>query len=674
MTQASPQPHYRQIEQALRERIVDPAAGRPPAIRRRALRRVRRQPDDRPQRHAAAGRGRPGRAASRAGQLRRRTPGAPAGEPADDVHPGDAPGRTRPELAGPDQGRPSRVDRRGRAPRHRGRASRSSTCAGCAWRTVSRSRSRSTVLIGACAEAVMTADLAKGSLHETLGGAGIVLRRGTSTIRRGRRDRGGRPTARGPARRPAPRRAPGHRRRARPTRSRRPSRATRPTATGSSSSSTSKDRTSSAPASPRARRRAPSDERRSRRRRSRGRLVLDDRVAHWPDHDRGRPDRRASTSTTSRRRTARTSRPGFVDVHVHGWGGHDAMGDATALDGMARRLLAAWRHVVPADGGDGAARRRSSRSPTASAPGCRTRRRTGPTRSGSTSRDRSSPPARRGAHDPAAPAARRPTSPAPTLEPLVDGLRLITIAPELPGAPDLIALVPSAAASRSRSATPAATLDDARAGYAAGATATTHLFNAMSGVDHRAPGLAAGGAARRRGRTSSSSPTAIHVHPALWPLITRVKPPDRLLLVSDAVALAGTGDGLGPTRRARGRGRRRPRDARRARPPWPDPCSPSTRPSATSWPPGCRCRPRSPPPAATRWPCSASRTAAGSPSGQRADLVELDADLAVRRVMRAGRWVVAGGQRRRPQRGGIAANVRSMSSSTRTVASVTTSR
>jgi len=30
--------------------------------------------------------------------------------------------------------------------------------------------------------------------------------------------------------------------------------------------------------------------------------------------------------------------PGFVDVHVHGWGGHDAMGDTGALDGMARAL------------------------------------------------------------------------------------------------------------------------------------------------------------------------------------------------------------------------------------------------------------------------------------------------------------------------------------------------
>ena len=41
--------------------------------------------------------------------------------------------------------------------------------------------------------------------------------------------------------------------------------------------------------------------------------------------------------------------PGFVDIHVHGWGGHDAMGDEAALDGMARALAAPRRDLVPAD-------------------------------------------------------------------------------------------------------------------------------------------------------------------------------------------------------------------------------------------------------------------------------------------------------------------------------------
>lgn len=40
----------------------------------------------------------------------------------------------------------------------------------------------STVLIGACADAVMRADLTRGSLHEALAGGGFVLRRGTGTI------------------------------------------------------------------------------------------------------------------------------------------------------------------------------------------------------------------------------------------------------------------------------------------------------------------------------------------------------------------------------------------------------------------------------------------------------------------------------------------------------------
>ncbi len=88
----------------------------------------------------------------------------------------------------------------------------------------------------------------------------------------------------------------------------------------------------------------------------------------------------------------------------------------------------------------------------------------------------------------------------------------------------------------------AATVEEARAGYAAGGTSTTHLFNAMTGLDHRAPGLAAA-ALVDDGAYVELIADGIHVDRALWPIITRLKPVDRLLLVSDAIALAGMGDG-----------------------------------------------------------------------------------------------------------------------------------
>ncbi len=100
----------------------------------------------------------------------------------------------------------------------------------------------------------------------------------------------------------------------------------------------------------------------------------------------------------------------------------------------------------------------------------------------------------------------------------------------------------------------AATLEEARAGYAAGATSTTHLFNAMSGIDHRSPGVAVAALLDDTVYVELIA-DGIHVHPALWPLITRLKPADRLLLVSDAVALAGTGRRARPDRRPRRRGR-----------------------------------------------------------------------------------------------------------------------
>ena len=117
----------------------------------------------------------------------------------------------------------------------------------------------------------------------------------------------------------------------------------------------------------------------------------------------------------------------------------------------------------------------------------------------------------------------------------------MTVAPELPGALDLIAWLHARGVATSMGHS-ASTLDEARAGYAAGGSSTTHLFNAMSGVDHRSPGLAVAALTDDAVYVELIA-DGVHVHPAIWPLITRTKPADRLMLVSDAIPLAGMGDG-----------------------------------------------------------------------------------------------------------------------------------
>ena len=73
-----------------------------------------------------------------------------------------------------------------------------------------------------------------------------------------------------------------------------------------------------------------------------GQLVLDDRVAPGAIIIDGDVITDVDLSATVGEDAPYIS-PGFVDVHVHGWGGHDAMGDRAALDGMSRALA---RHGV----------------------------------------------------------------------------------------------------------------------------------------------------------------------------------------------------------------------------------------------------------------------------------------------------------------------------------------
>ena len=265
-----------------------------------------------------------------------------------------------------------------------------------------------------------------------------------------------------------------------------------------------------------------------------GRLVLEERV--HPGRVIVRDGRIAEVDFAAPDVEGPFIAPGFVDVHVHGRGGHDAMGPDGALDGMARALL---RHGVtsflptsvtaPLTELVAFAERVRRWMPTAPDDGAAPL--------GFNLEGPFINPARKGAQNPDH--IRVPADvPTAELEPLVNGLRITTIAPEIPGALDLIRWLRArgVAASLGHSS---ATVEEGRAGYAAGARTTTHLFNAMTGVDHRSPGLAVAALLEDDAYVELIA-DGHHVRESVWPLIVRAKPADRLILVSDGVSFGGT--------------------------------------------------------------------------------------------------------------------------------------
>jgi N-acetylglucosamine-6-phosphate deacetylase len=126
------------------------------------------------------------------------------------------------------------------------------------------------------------------------------------------------------------------------------------------------------------------------------------------------------------------------------------------------------------------------------------------------------------------------------------GVRLVTIAPELAGA-----LAVARALARRGVVVAAghsdATYEEARGAFRRGVSAGTHLFNAMSGLHHRAPGLV-GALLEAVDVRAGIIADGVHVHPAALALAWRSKGgPAGLALVSDASpAAGGRGDGRGP--------------------------------------------------------------------------------------------------------------------------------
>jgi N-acetylglucosamine-6-phosphate deacetylase len=116
-------------------------------------------------------------------------------------------------------------------------------------------------------------------------------------------------------------------------------------------------------------------------------------------------------------------------------------------------------------------------------------------------------------------------------------IRLMTFAPEIEGGadqiPDMIdaGIIPALGHS-------AATFEEAQAAFSAGVRHVTHLFNAMQRFHHREPGCAAA-ALLDPIVTVEVIADGHHLHDATLKMVHRLKGPERMVLVSDAVSLSG---------------------------------------------------------------------------------------------------------------------------------------
>lgn len=144
-------------------------------------------------------------------------------------------------------------------------------------------------------------------------------------------------------------------------------------------------------------------------------------------------------------------------------------------------------------------------------------------------------PQKKGAHNPAFLKAPR-IKPTAGWTPAT-GVRLVTLAPELPGALEVIHSLRERGIVVSAGHSLASTMD-ARAAFAAGLTCGTHLFNAMPTLDHRAPGLT-GALLTADGVWTGIIADGIHVHPDMVAAALRCKSAQRLVLVTDAMAALG---------------------------------------------------------------------------------------------------------------------------------------
>ncbi|MCZ1268293.1 MULTISPECIES: N-acetylglucosamine-6-phosphate deacetylase [Paenibacillus] len=120
-------------------------------------------------------------------------------------------------------------------------------------------------------------------------------------------------------------------------------------------------------------------------------------------------------------------------------------------------------------------------------------------------------------------------------------IKMVTIAPELPGGMDLISFLKEQGVVIAIAHSDA-TYEEAKQAFASGASHVTHCFNGMRPIHHRDPGLIVA-AFEEKHVSLQAIVDNVHLHPAIIRLIHNLKGPEGMVLITDALQAMGMGDG-----------------------------------------------------------------------------------------------------------------------------------
>ena len=227
--------------------------------------------------------------------------------------------------------------------------------------------------------------------------------------------------------------------------------------------------------------------------------------------------------------------PGFIDLQVNGFAGHDAAAGADSIAAISEALLAtgvtAFLPTIISEPVEVGADFAAAVGAAAEAQGARVL--------GAHIEGPFLNPSFRGAHLRSNLARPTPENVAVLLQ---AHPRLVTLAPELPGALPAIERLFRAGVVVAAGHT-GADFEQGRQAVAAGVRFATHVYNAMPPVHHRRPGIALALLLDRRVTTGLIA-DGEHVHPAVCEQLLRVKGPARIALTTDQTSAAGARPGV----------------------------------------------------------------------------------------------------------------------------------